>query len=90
MFGDSLKDIETFWDAILRAFTNLCQNNQAYPHYRDLDPSFQFWTHLVGDKRTSKLSSTDYEQSKRNYRSFGDALRIFLRSKSTTRNVTHG
>jgi hypothetical protein len=35
LFGDSLKDLETFWDAILRAFTNLCQSNQAYPYYRD-------------------------------------------------------
>ena len=31
--GDLLKDLELFWDAILRAFTNLCHTSQAYRYY---------------------------------------------------------
>jgi hypothetical protein len=78
--GDSLKDLETFWDAILRAFTNLCQCNQAYPYYRDLDPGFTFTAHFVASIKPPKFLPIHHEQSKRNYRSFGDALRIFLNS----------
>ncbi len=47
LFGDSLKDLEIFWDAILGAFTNLCQINQAFPYYHDLDKHFTFESHLV-------------------------------------------
>ncbi len=78
--GDSLKDLEIFWDAILRAFTNLCQCNQAYPYYRDLDPSFTFFAHFVDSIKPPRFLPVDHEQAKRNYRSFGDALRIFLNS----------
>ena len=78
--GDSLKDLEIFWDAILRAFTNLCQCNQTYPYYRDLDPSFTFFAHFVDSIKPPRFLPVDHEQAKRNYRSFGDALRIFLNS----------
>jgi hypothetical protein len=81
--GDSLKELELFWDSILRVITNLCQNNQSYPYYCDLKKDFTFWNHLVGDLHQPNIPSSDYEQAKRNYRSFGDVLRIFLHTPST-------
>ncbi len=83
LFGDLLKDIETFWDAILQAFTNLCQTNQAYPYYRNLDSAFTFELHFVDNIKPPKYTIVDHEQAKRNYHSFGDALRIFLHSGTT-------
>jgi hypothetical protein len=80
LFGDSLKDLETFWDAILQAFTNLCQSNQAYPYYRDLDPTFTFRAHFVDSMKPPQFLPVDHDQAQRNYHSFGDALRIFLHS----------
>jgi len=80
LLGDSLRDLETFWDAILQAFTNLCQSNQAYPYYRDLDPKFTFQEHFVDLIKPPRFLPIDHDQAKRNYRSFGDALRIFLHS----------
>jgi hypothetical protein len=76
--GDILKDLEIFWDAIRRAFTNLCQVNQAYLYYRDLKPDFGFKTHLVDSVKPPRYLPVDSDQVQRNYRSFGDALRIFL------------
>jgi hypothetical protein len=87
LLGDTLKELEIFWDAVLCAFTNLC-HLQIYPYYRDLQPTFDFQAHLVGDENTTQLSSADYNQAKRNYRTFGDALRIFLRAGSTISETT--
>jgi hypothetical protein len=42
LLEDSVKDIDFFWDSILQAFTNLCQTNQAYPYYHDLNSTFTF------------------------------------------------
>ena len=81
--GDLLKDIELFWDAIQRAFTNLCRISQAYPYYCDLQVSFSFDLHFIGDPTVTRLSQNDLQQAKRNYRSFGDALRLHLRSPTT-------
>ncbi len=78
--GDSLKELEIFWDAILRAFTNLCQSNQAYPYYRYLDPTFSFQLHFVDSIAPPRFLPAEHDQAKRNYRSFGDAVRIFLQS----------
>ncbi len=78
--GDSLKELEIFWDAILRAFTNLCQSNQAYPYYRYLDPTFSFQLHFVDSVAPPRFLPAEHDQAKRNYRSFGDAVRIFLQS----------
>jgi len=47
LLGDSLHDLEIFWDSILGAFTNICQVDQAYHYYRDLSTSFTFENHLV-------------------------------------------
>jgi hypothetical protein len=74
LFGDSLKDLEIFWDAILGAFTNLCQINQAFPYYRDLDKHFTFESHLVDPIKPPRFLPIDTDQVRRNYRSFGDAL----------------
>jgi len=87
LLGDTLKELEIFWDAVLCAFTNLC-HLQIYPYYRDLQPTFDFHKHLVGDKDTMQLSSTDYNQAKRDYCTFGDALRIFLHAGSTISEST--
>lgn len=83
LHGDTLKDLEIFWDAILGAFTNLCQINQAYPYYRDLQPDFTFKMHLVDSVKPPKYLPIDCNQVQQNYRSFGDALRIFLNSGTT-------
>jgi len=83
LFGDNLKDLEIFWDAILGAFTNLCQTNQAYPYYRDLKSDFSFKSHLVDSIKPPRFLPIDHDQALRNYRSFGDALRIFLQSGTT-------
>jgi len=83
LHGDTLKDLEIFWDAILGAFTNLCQINQAYPYYRNLQPDFTFQTHLVDSVKPPKYLPIDCNQVQQNYRSFGDALRIFLNSGTT-------
>ncbi len=48
LLGDTLKDLEIFWDAILSAFTNLCQINQAYPYYRDLKSTFDLKSSFCG------------------------------------------
>jgi hypothetical protein len=81
--GDTLKDLEIFWDAVLGAFTNLCQVNQAYPYYRDLKPDFTFKKHLVDPIKPPRYLPIECDQVQRNYRSFGDALRIFLQSGTT-------
>jgi len=78
--GDSLRDLEIFWDSILGAFTNNCQVDQAYHYYRDLTTSFTFENHLVASVLPPTYLPADSAQAKRNYRSFGDALRIFLNS----------
>jgi hypothetical protein len=82
-FGDSLKDLETFWDAILQAFTNLCQSNQAYPYYRDLVPTFTFKVHFVDSVQPPRFLPSDHDQAKCNYSSFGDAVRIFHHTGTT-------
>ncbi len=87
LFGHTLKELEIFWDAILRAFTNLCKN-QPYPYYRDLRPSFDFHLHLVGDIMKTKLSQLEYEQGSRNYKSFSDVLRLFLFTHTTISEET--
>jgi hypothetical protein len=61
--GDSLKDIEIFWDAVLRAFTNLCQVNQAYPYYRDLTSTFSFKKAFCGIYSTSTLLTSQSRSS---------------------------
>jgi len=78
--SDTLKDIEIFWDAILGAFTNLCQVNQAFPYYRDLSRDFTFSVHFIDKIVPPRYLPIETMQVKQNYRSFGDALRIFLRS----------
>jgi hypothetical protein len=83
LFGDTLKDLEIFWDAILGAFTNLCQINQAYPYYRDLSSTFDFELHFVEPIKPPKFLPIDSDQVKKNYRCFGDVLRIFLHSGTT-------
>jgi hypothetical protein len=80
LHGDKLRDLELFWDSIQRALTNVCQTNQIFPYYRDLDANFTFRLHFLGDSRNPKLSPSDFDQTKRNYRSFGDALRLHLRT----------
>ena len=87
LFGDKLKELELFWDAILCAFTNLC-HLQIYPYYRDLKSDFDFYQHLIGDENNTSLSSTEYHQATRNYRTFGDALRIFLHAETTISETT--
>lgn len=67
LFGDTLKDLEIFWDAILWAFTNLCQVNQAYPYYRDLTSTFDFEVHFVAFIKPPKYLPVDHDQAKRNY-----------------------
>jgi hypothetical protein len=62
LHGDTLKDLEIFWDAILGAFTNLCQINQAYPYYRDLQPDFTFKMHLVDSVKPPKYLPIDCNQ----------------------------
>jgi len=61
--GDSLKDIEIFWDAVLWAFTNLCQVNQAYPYYRDLTSTFSFKKAFCGIYSTSTLLTSQSRSS---------------------------
>jgi len=78
--SDALKDIEIFWDTILGAFTNLCQITQAYPYYRDLQPTFSFEVHFVESVMPPRFLPAEYDQAKRNYKSFGDIIRIFLHS----------
>ncbi len=80
--SDTLKELEVFWDAILRAFTNLCKT-QAYPYYRDLRPTFDFKLHLVCDPKNFRCSQHEFDQGLHNYRSFGDVLRIFLHTNPT-------
>ncbi len=65
------------------AFMNVCQVNQVYPYYRDLQSNFSFESHLVTSIVPPRYLPLDTEQAKRNYRSFGDALRIFLQSGTT-------
>jgi len=81
--GDSLRDLETFWDSILGAFTNICQVDQAYHYYRDLTTSFTFENHLVASVLPPTYLPADSAQAKRNYRSFGDALCILLNSSTS-------
>jgi hypothetical protein len=88
LHGDYLKDLEIFWGAILRAFTNQCQLNQVYPYYHDLHSSFDFWNHLVGDPTKTKLSTKDDQQVQCIYHSFGDALRHFLHTSATISTTT--
>jgi hypothetical protein len=78
--GDSLKDLEIFWDAVLWAFTNLCQSNQAYPYYCDLDPRFTFESLFVASIQPPIYLPVEHDQAQRNYRSFRDALRRILNS----------
>jgi hypothetical protein len=75
--------LELFWDSIQRALTNVCQTNQIFPYYRDLDANFTFRLHFLGDSRNPKLSPSNFDQTKRNYRSFGDALRLHLCTTTT-------
>jgi len=86
--GDSLRDIEIFWDSILRAFTNLCQSDQAYSYYRDLSVDFTFEKHFIDPIKPPRYLPIDQAQVKRNYRSFGDALRIFLHSGTSITEST--
>jgi hypothetical protein len=81
--GDFLHDLEIFWGLILCAFTNLCQSDQAYDYYHDLSAHFTFEKHIVDPIKPPKYLSIDQAQVKRNYCSFGDALRIFLNSGTT-------
>jgi hypothetical protein len=60
LFGDTLKDLEIFWDAILSAFANLCQLNQAYPYYHDLKPNFDFKVHFVDSVKPPKYLPIDH------------------------------
>jgi len=86
--GDSLHALEIFWDSILGVFNNLCQVDQVYPYYRDLSSSFTFENHLVASVTPPKYLSIDSAQAKCNYRSFGDALRIFLHSGTSITEAT--
>jgi hypothetical protein len=49
--GDKLRDLELFWDSIQRALTNVCQVNQVFPYFQDLEATFTFHLHLLGDPR---------------------------------------
>jgi hypothetical protein len=70
--SDALKDIEIFWD--------LCQITQAYPYYRDLPQTFSFEVHFVESVMPPRFLPAEHDQAKRNYKSFGDIIRIFLHS----------
>lgn len=74
--SDSLKDLEIFWDSIQCALTNICQTNQVFPYYRDLTSTFTFCLLLLGDPKQPNYFPLDFDQAKRNYCSFGDALYI--------------
>jgi len=78
--GDSLHNLEIFWDSILGAFTNICQVDQAYFHYQDLLASFTFEQYLVDSVTPQKYLPANSTEAKHNYRSFGDTLCIFLNS----------
>jgi hypothetical protein len=59
------------------------KSTKFFSYYRDLDSTFTFHLHLLGDSRQPKFSQSDFEQAKRNYRSFGDALCRFLHTTTT-------
>jgi hypothetical protein len=81
--GNTLKELELFWDSIQRALTYVCRVNQVFPNYRVLAPTFTFRLHILGDPRQLKYSSIKFNQAKQNYQSFGDSLCLHLHTTST-------
>jgi hypothetical protein len=81
--GDSLQDLELFFDGILSTFNSVALTNDLYPKYRDLPKSFDFQHHLCQLNRTILPSIQDQHQARANYKSFGAGLRRFLLHPST-------
>lgn len=84
--GDSLQDLELFFDGILSTFNTVAPTSELYPKYRGLPKSFDFYHHLCQLDCTILLSFPDQHQARVNYKSFGAGLHHFLLNPCTVRN----
>ncbi len=76
--GDSLQDLELYFDGILSTFNTVTLTTDLYPKYHDLPKTFDFQRHLCQLDRTILPSISDQHQAQANYNSFGTGLRRFL------------
>jgi hypothetical protein len=72
--GDSLQELEIFYDNILSHFNTVTLSNDLYPTYRNLTKNFDFERHLCQLTRTIGPSPPELAQAKANYKSFGTGL----------------
>lgn len=83
--NDSLQALEQFWDCIHHAFNTICTKNQVFPYYKDLKKDFDVKFNLCSN---SCLKPSKIIQVKKNYRSFGETLHLYLLTPSTVSQAT--
>jgi len=86
--GDSLQDLEIFYDIIISHLATVTLNSNILPTYRQLTPSFRFQEHLCCPNHNTTLSNMDIIQAKANYKSFGHGLRQFIIHPKTITTTT--
>lgn len=86
--GDSLLDLELFFDSILSKLESVTLTSSLYPKYKDLTITFDFKGKLCGLSPYPPLPYPDSIQALANYKSFGNSLRLFLLKASTIPSAT--
>jgi hypothetical protein len=86
--GDSLQELELFYDTILSHFNTVTLSTELYLKYRKLTKTFDFERHLCQMNRTIGLSPSDLAQAQAFNRSFGTGLHKFILSPTTIPQTT--
>jgi len=86
--GDSLQDLEIFYEIIISHLATVTLNSNILPAYRQLTPSFRFQDYLCCPKHDPTLSNMEIIQAKANYKSFGHGLRHFIIHPKTITTTT--
>jgi uncharacterized protein YoxC len=86
--GDSLQDLEIFYDTLASHFATITLTGNALPTYKDLTVQFTFLDHLCSIEKNPRLSPQEIHQAKLNYRTFGIGLRQFLINPKTISKST--
>jgi hypothetical protein len=85
--GDSLQDIEIFYDTIATHLATVTLKSNLLPTYRKLTPTFTFKDHLCSHQKNPTLLPAELNQASLNYKSFGTGLRQFILNPKTITNI---
>jgi len=86
--GDSLQDLELFYDTIITHLSTVTLKSNLLPTYRNLSPTFCFKDHLCSSQINPTLLPADLHQAKLNYKTFGTGIRQFIINPKTVPQTT--